>query len=270
MPARAAGDAIWKLRLDYDPSAGLGVPPHVTLMYPFLPPAHLSSASIEKLERLAAEVAPFDFALTNVREFEQGVVYLEPEPAEAFVKLSAEIGRAFGLVPYGGDFGAVAVPHLTVAMPQVHSITQRITDLLAPSLPIRLHADQAWLMVGDEEYRWARMRRLPFSGVSLRELTDFFKTSRNVIQSPYGFSVEIAARMDYPAVWMRYTEGERTVDVFAEAMARTLDFMLDPSSVDRWSAPHELELIDGAERERILERVEAALEFDGLRIERFP
>ena len=70
MPARAAGDAIWKLRLDYDPSAGLGVPPHVTLMYPFLPQAHLASASIEKLERLRDldEVAYIRFA-SVYREF---------------------------------------------------------------------------------------------------------------------------------------------------------------------------------------------------------
>src|SRR5207248_214499 len=79
VPARAAGRAVWTLRLDHDPSASAGIPPHVTLMYPFLPPPHLSQPVIQELERLTSNVTPFDYALTKVREFEQGVVYLEPE-----------------------------------------------------------------------------------------------------------------------------------------------------------------------------------------------
>ncbi len=265
MPARAAGHAVWRLRLDHDPSASVGLPPHVTLMYPFLPPPRVSKPVIQELERLTAYVTPFDFVLTNVREFEQGVVYLEPEPAEPFVNLSNEIGRRFGLLPFGGEFGAVAVPHLTLAMPQLHSARQRIADTLAPLLPIRLHADQAWLMVGDSKTRWNRIRRLPLRGVSLRELTDFSKRRFDVFESPYGFSVKII-QAGYPAVTMRYTEGDHQIDVYAEATVRFLDFALWRESIDRWAPPHESEPIDDATRERILERIEAALEFGGFKV----
>lgn len=267
MPARAAGHAVWRLRRDYDPSASANIPPHVTLMYPFLSPTHLSDPVIEELEHLAGDVTPFDFALTNIREFEQGVVYLEPEPAEPFVSLSNEIGRRFGLQPFGGEFGDVLVPHLTLAMPQVHSATQGIADTLASVLPIRLHADQAWLMVGDDKTRWNRLRRLPFRGVSLRELTDFSEGPVDVFESPFGFSVKIAD-VHYPAVTMRYTEGDHQVDVYAEAQARVFDFALWPGSIDHWSSPHESERIDDANRERILERIEAALEFGGYKVDR--
>ena len=267
MPALGAGDAVWKIRLDHDPSASLGIPPHVTLMYPFLSPPQLSKPVIQELERLTGNVTPFDFALTNVREFEQGVVYLEPEPPEPFVNLSSEIGSRFGLLPFGGEFGDVAVPHLTLAMPQLHSATQRIADTLAPLLPIRLHADQAWLMVGDNKTRWTRLRRLPFRGVSLRELTDFSKRWLDVFESPYGFSVKIIGA-GYPAVTMRYTEGDHHVDVYAEALVRVLDFTLWPGSIDHWAPPHESEPMDNATRERILERVESALEFGGYKVGR--
>ncbi len=253
--------------MDHDPSASAGIPPHVTLMYPFLPPAHLTEQVVNELERLAANVTPFDFVLTNVREFGQGVVYLEPEPAEPFVTLSNEIGRRFGLLPFGGEFGDVLLPHLTLAMPQVHSATQRIADTLAPVLPIKLHADQAWLMVGDSKTRWTRTRRLPFRGVSLRDLTDFSKRWPDGFESPHGFSVKIA-EVHYPAVTMRYTEGDHHIDVYAEALAGFLDFALSPGSIDHWSPPHESERIDDATRERILERIEAALEFGGYKVDR--
>ncbi len=243
------------------------MPPHVTLMYPFLSPAYLSNPVIEELEHLAGDVTPFDFALTKIREFEQGVVYLEPEPAEPFVSLSNEIGRGFGLQPFRGKFGDALVPHLTLAMPQVHSATQRITDTLAPVLPIRLHADQAWLMVGDDKTRWDRLRRLPFRGVSLRDLTDFSKRAVDTFESPFGFSVTIA-EVHFPAVTMRYTEGDHHVDLYAEAQARVVDFALWPESIDHWSSPHESERIDDADRERIVERIEAALEFGGYKVDR--
>jgi len=243
------------------------MPPHVTLMYPFLPPPRLTKPVIQELERLAADVTPFDFALNNVREFEQGVVYLEPEPADPFANLSNEIGRRFGLLPFAGEFGNILVPHLTLAMPQLHSATQRIADTLAPVLPIRLHADQAWLMAGDNKTRWNRLLRLPFRGVSLRDLTDFSKRWPDGFESPHGYSVKIA-EVHYPAVTMRYTEGDHHIDVYAEALAGFLDFALWPGSIDHWSPPHESERIDDATRERILERIEAALEFGGDKVGR--
>lgn len=256
--------------MDHDPSASVGMPPHVTLMYPFLAPRALTEQVIQALERLVGNAPPFDFTLARVREFEQGVVYLEPEPAEPFIRLTSDIARSFGLKPFAGEFGDVPVPHLTLAMPQVHSATQRIADTLAPVLPIKLHADQAWLMVGDTKSRWKRIRRLPFSAVSLRELTEFSTPRVDLIESPSGFSVEVGPRIRYPAVTMRYREGDHVMDVYAEAMARVLDFVLVPGSMQRWSPPHESEAIDDAARERILERVEAALEFAGYRVERSP
>ncbi len=234
-------------------------------MFPFLPPPDLSEQVIQELERLVGSAPPFDFKLTRLSEFDHGVVYLEPEPAEPFVRLTGDIGSRFGLLPFAGEFGDVPVPHLTLAMPQLHSVTQRMVDQLAPLLPIKLRAEQAWLMVGDNTHGWERVRRMPFAGVSLRELTEFFSPRVDVVESPYGFSVEIAAQVRYPAVTMRYVEGPRSIEIWAEAMAAgsRSDFILDPWSIRTWSPPHESELVDDATREVILARVEAALEFAG-------
>ena len=69
-------------RDEHDPSAALGVPAHVTVLYPFHPPA-LTSAMLARLRQLFAEFAPFDYELTELRRF-PGTLYLAPEPAEPF------------------------------------------------------------------------------------------------------------------------------------------------------------------------------------------
>jgi 2'-5' RNA ligase len=88
VPVLDTGPLVRELRLQYDPSAKAGVPPHVTLMFPFLPPSELTEAKVNALAVLLSGEERFEFSLTRVREFEQGVVYLEPEPAEPFILLT--------------------------------------------------------------------------------------------------------------------------------------------------------------------------------------
>jgi 2'-5' RNA ligase len=148
VPALGTGQLVQRLRIEHDPSAAAGVPPHLTLMFPFIPPPDLSVQNIDALEQLINRAEPFDFTLTRVSEFEQGVVYLVPEPAAPFVSLTLEIGRQFGLRPFGGEFGENPVAHLTVANQAAPSTRKQIADTLRPVLPISLRAVEAWLMTG--------------------------------------------------------------------------------------------------------------------------
>jgi 2'-5' RNA ligase len=161
VPALAAVQAVWDLRWRHDPSAAAGIPPHVTLMFPFVPPADLTEPLVESLEALIAAANPFDFALTRVHEFEQGVVYLEPEPAGPFAQLTRDIGRRFGLLPFAGAFGERPIPHVTVAMPESGIRSPRVSDELGPYLPISLRAEAAWLMVGSNAQGWRTFREMP-------------------------------------------------------------------------------------------------------------
>ena len=150
--------------MQHDPSAAAGIPPHLTLMFPFLPPADLTTPKIDELEQLITRAKPFDYGLTRVSEFEQGVVYLVPEPAAPFVAMTREIGRQFGLLPFGGEFGEEAVAHLTVAVQASPSVREQIGDKLGPALPIPLRAVEAWLMAGSHEAGWKVIRRMPLGG----------------------------------------------------------------------------------------------------------
>ena len=164
VPVLHIGPLVRELRLQYDPSAKAGVPAHVTLMFPFLPPSELTDAKVDALAALLRGGGRFDFSLTRVREFEQGVVYLEPEPAEPFIRLTRKIGDVFGLLPFGGEFGDTAVPHLTVTTPESGMTREEIATQLEPLLPIGVVADRAWLMVGSNSGTWSTMREMRFRG----------------------------------------------------------------------------------------------------------
>jgi 2'-5' RNA ligase len=162
VPVLDTGPLVRELRLQYDPSAKAGVPPHVTLMFPFLPPSELTEANVNALAVLLSGEERFEFSLTRVREFDQGVVYLEPEPAEPFILLTRKIGDLFDLLPFGGEFGDTAVPHLTVTTPESGMTRQQIAAHFEPVLPIRTTANQGWLMVGDNISTWTVVREMHF------------------------------------------------------------------------------------------------------------
>jgi 2'-5' RNA ligase len=98
----------------YDPQAALGVPAHVTVLYPFKSPTELTADVIGNLDKLFSKFPGFSASFTETRRF-PGVLYLSPEPAEIFRHLTEVVTRRFPETqPYGGRFADV-VPHLTLA-----------------------------------------------------------------------------------------------------------------------------------------------------------
>ena len=98
----------------YDPQAALGVPAHVTVLYPFKSPTELTVDVIQSLEELFGESPGFSASFAETRRF-PGVLYLSPEPVETFRRLTEVLTRRFPETqPYGGQFAEV-VPHLTLA-----------------------------------------------------------------------------------------------------------------------------------------------------------
>src|SRR5439155_3760547 len=74
--ASAAVDASRELTCNAKPS--IGVPPHITLLFPFV--ARITEDLISDLQDVFAPIAPFAIELREVERF-PGVAYLAPEPA---------------------------------------------------------------------------------------------------------------------------------------------------------------------------------------------
>lgn len=102
------------LRQQYDPTALLGVPAHITLLIPFMSIDRIDADVQARLARVIARTAPFAFTLDRVGRWPE-VVFLHPAPAEPFIRLTESLTTEFpGFKPYDGQFDSI-VPHLTVA-----------------------------------------------------------------------------------------------------------------------------------------------------------
>jgi hypothetical protein len=142
----AIGD--WRATHTWDGARGM--PAHVTLLYPFAP-----EPDLDAVRSLAASREPFAFTLRALREWLDGVVYLEPEPAEPFKRLTDDAVRRFpAYLPYGGIHDE-AIPHCTVVHTDDEVVRADAAASVAEFLPIRCDANEIWLM-HEVNGRWQR------------------------------------------------------------------------------------------------------------------
>ena len=152
-PVPEAEPAVGSIRLAHDSSAALGVPAHITVLFPFLPAGELDDGA---LRDLFARFPAFDFALDRIEQFEDGHVWLHPEPSWRFADLTAAVWQRWPeRPPYEGAFDEV-IPHLTLSdMPLQLDI----------ALPIACHAHEVVLIEESEvDGTWAVRSRFELVG----------------------------------------------------------------------------------------------------------
>ncbi len=130
-----------------------GVPAHITLIVPWLPPGEITSADLQELDDELADVKAFDFELAHVDWFGRRVLWVAPEPADLFRDLTNRLAGRFGTPPWDDEFDEV-VPHLTVAHASDGVELVPIAADLAGRLPLPCRAERVWVMSGDG-HRWS-------------------------------------------------------------------------------------------------------------------
>lgn len=158
IPVPQADSVVGRWRFEYDPVAAAGVPAHVTLVVPWLPPAEITDDDLAELETELADVHAFDFSLARVDWFGRRVLWVAPEPADPFLKLTHRIAERFNTPPWDDEFDEV-VPHLTVAHASDGVELVPIAADVATRLPVRCRAEEVWVMVGGGG-RWERRHRI--------------------------------------------------------------------------------------------------------------
>ncbi|HYU48578.1 MAG TPA: 2'-5' RNA ligase family protein [Candidatus Limnocylindria bacterium] len=117
-----------RFRVAHVPNAALGVPAHITLIYPFLPADVLSAAVRRLLARALAAHRPFTFRLSGVRRWPNSY-YLAVEPMEPFQAIVRSLVDVFPeYPPYAGEFEYV--PHVTIAEGADRTVEGLARDLL--------------------------------------------------------------------------------------------------------------------------------------------
>jgi 2'-5' RNA ligase len=128
------GFLVDRWRSLHDPTA-VGVPPHVTVLYPFLPDGLVDASVIETLTAIFARHGAFAVAFTHSARF-PGTYYLAPEPAAPLSALTLDVAAHWPEAqPYGGAFDRI-VPHLTVAHSADELLHRRIDRAISPLLPV--------------------------------------------------------------------------------------------------------------------------------------
>jgi hypothetical protein len=103
VPQAEPAVSAWRSQLD--PMAALGVPAHLTVLFPFVPPAGIDEATRTTLRELLSSVTTFDFSLVATRWFADTVLWLAPDPDAPFRVLTQAVADAFpAYPPYGGQF----------------------------------------------------------------------------------------------------------------------------------------------------------------------
>ena len=158
-----AEPAVAEVRDRLDRSASWGVPAHVTVVFPFLPPEKIDESVAAVLSRVARSVPAFFLTLDRFGWFDQRVLWLAPDPPEPFRHLTVAVTARFpSAQPYGGAFDRI-IPHLTVAHDHpVDDLRAAATEVQA-HLPIRARVTALRLITGRPEPggAWTTLAEFP-------------------------------------------------------------------------------------------------------------
>ncbi len=159
VPVPAAEDAVGRWRAAYDRWAKKGVPAHVTVQGPFLPPERVDDQVLARLEALLRDAGSRPFSLTAARRL-PGIVYLAPESDEPFARLTQLLAREWPELPgYGGGIRSVGRYHLTVARTLSPLTARAAARAIQPFLPIAARTEEALLFAVDSDERVTRVGR---------------------------------------------------------------------------------------------------------------
>jgi len=162
IPEAEAAVARWRERLDEN--AAMGIPAHITVLAPFMPPAELGPPVLAGLERLFGGVPRFRFQLARTAWFGAEVLWLAPDDPAPFRALTGRVHAALpACPPYGGQHEDV-IPHRTVGLRQPLAEMRAAEESLRPQLPIEAQATAVTLLVGPSSGgQWTRMARFPLA-----------------------------------------------------------------------------------------------------------
>ena len=156
--------AVAEHRSHLDMAASWGVPAHLSVVYPFVPPAEVDDDVMARLAAAVGSVPAFDCVFSRSDWFGDDVLWLALEPDAPFRELTRAVVAAFPAhQPYGGVYDDV-IPHLTVGELRLGSPAelQAAERAVHAHLPIRARIERTVLLAGrPEPGAWRAVVELP-------------------------------------------------------------------------------------------------------------
>jgi len=124
-------------------------PPHLNLLYPFLPEEEFPDA-VNKLAKAVESIVPFSITLEKFGAFPHGTVFCDPvtKPVDSLHRLHSAVEAVF---PYYDEQSSAKFegfrPHLTVGqVPPTKSAEQTVVDFLKIWDPIDFTVDRIYVI----------------------------------------------------------------------------------------------------------------------------
>lgn len=164
VPVPAAEPVVGPWRENLDPACEWGVPAHITVLYPFVPPAEIDQRVLDRLRQVLEAAPAFAFRLVAVEWFGDEVAWLRPEPKLAFLDLTDRIGQAWPEHPPYEGAHAEVIPHLTICQGADPDDMAAAAMAVDARLPIEAEAERIFLMAGTRETdSWTTVAEFPLS-----------------------------------------------------------------------------------------------------------
>jgi 2'-5' RNA ligase len=130
-----------------DANAALGIPAHVTVLFPFVAPDELDGPVRDRVARVVGAVPAFEHRFTRTDWFGDEVLWLAPADPAPFAELTRRVHAEFpDHAPFGGAFTEV-VPHLTIGHGHPRLALEAAERAVQAGLPVTGTATEVALFV---------------------------------------------------------------------------------------------------------------------------
>lgn len=141
-----AESLVGRWRAEHDFAARVGIPSHVTVRTPFLPPESWRDPALSLLERFL----PIDVTLARL-ENRPGALVIVVEPDDELREITEAITLSWPtLPPHKGNRPDLAY-HMTVVRTANDRSRSEAWEAIAPHLPLRVTGTEMWATDGSPE-----------------------------------------------------------------------------------------------------------------------
>lgn len=151
--------ALEAFRRTHAHDAPLGVPAHLTLLFPWLAAEDLDEGHRGRIARSAAELLPFDYRLATVERWPD-TLYAAPLPTAHLTDLANRLAGDWPEWPLYGD-GAPFEAHVTLGAPCDAAEEEEMFAVAATCLPAPQRASELRVIVEADDGSWHTRWRVP-------------------------------------------------------------------------------------------------------------
>ena len=148
------------VRNAWDPMAARGVPPHVTVLFPFIQAEALTPEVHTALAAISTSNPPFTARFGRVEHVDT-MIWLVPTEQEPFLRLTASVAGRWPDHPPNGGVHAELVAHLTVLDGNEGEALREAENAVKQAVPFDASVDALEVIAEDDAGRWHVRWRLP-------------------------------------------------------------------------------------------------------------